>query len=606
MESFKTSSIPKRLPLQRILEGVSEDKHPFYTAVLSELPPVYTLAIAGISRLSAASSPAFCSPFRVKALVRREGVKGWSFLIELVNPDDEIVECVIPASKFDGKPREAIAILADHGFRLYDGYQKDTVFNLIRNWPVTARQSEVDQFGWTSDHAAFILTSGRVIARDATSSYRYMGTPDGKEIGDLIAWQRGVAALSLGNTNLVFGCALGLSTALLTFTELNSVIYHLYQKTSKGKTRVLAVALTCWPKIGEKYKTWDATINGIEGEIARSNSILLGLDELPKDATSEFGNMIYKIANSVGKARSEKDGTAVRRKTWQTAVISTGEHSMLDTLKALGKITSGGQGVRMLDIPALGTHGLFDDLHGCKTSDAFIKVLDRSIRKVSGPAGTAFVQRLMAQPVEDLQARLDADAEEQATALQDHLGVVAGDEKTTEIRRVLESFAIVAVAGEWASEWGITGWPPGAASEAVREIALRWLTKRGTMPLDQAEVIRKTRDYLAEHEHRFVPLADRKRNPRVAEELAGYCDATYFYVLSQTTGKIYEEGKISSSLDYLLDAGYLSRGTEKDSLQFKMSPIDGKRPRSYRIRRTILDFQNSNDASSAAEVEDVE
>lgn len=428
----------------------------------------------------------------MKALVQDRNPDRWSTLIELVNPIGDLVECIVPNGKLNGNPRDAIAMLSDHGLMLADDHNIRPILNLIRKWPVSTFQILTKSVGWTPELDAFILTSGEVIARsEAASSYRLEGTPDGKEVGNIATWRDGVAALAVGNTNLVFAIALAFSTSLLVFTDLNSVIFHLFGRTSTGKTRVLMVALTVWPKIGVKGKTWDATINGLEGELARSSHILLGLDELPKDASADLGNMIYKVSLGSGKARSEKDGSAKKRTDWQTAVISTGEHSMLDTLKRIGKTPTGGQGVRMIDIPAEGEYGLFDNLHDHTTSDAFVRALDRSIRDVSGPAGAAFARHLMAMKTDDLQARLEAEISKQSEALQDHLGIVSGDDSTNEVRRVLDSFALIAIAGEWATEWGLTGWAPGMASDAVRTIAQRWLTGRGTMPLDQSRCLSK-------------------------------------------------------------------------------------------------------------------
>ncbi len=273
------------------------------------------------------------------------------------------------------------------------------------------------------------------------------GNLDGKDIGDLGAWREGVADLAIGNTNLIFAIALAFSTALLPFTDLATIIFHLYGLTSKGKTRVLRAGLTVWSKVGETDKTWSATINGLEGEIAQSSHILLGLDELPKDPPADFGNMIYKIAQGAGKGRSDIDGIAKKRSSWNTVVFSTGEHSMLDTLSKLGKTAMGGQGVRMIDISVKGKYGAFDDLHGRATSDAFVHALYKAIGEPSGPAGAAFVKVLMLKSPEQLKVFLEKLSGQETAALQAHCDITAGDEKTTEIRRVLDAFALIAVAG---------------------------------------------------------------------------------------------------------------------------------------------------------------
>jgi putative DNA primase/helicase len=585
------------------IEDLPENQQPFYKEVASVLRSQYVVSKEGIGfkGTGTVTPPPFCGPFRVTAVVQELNPDRWSRVIEFVNFNGDLVEYVLPNGKLDGKTRDAIAMLSTSGLRIFEEVAFKVIPRIIRNWPEPKRQVLMKKVGWTIDHDAFITPSGGVITRNnETPQYHFAGDIDGKDAGDLKAWREGVAALAVGNTNLVFAIALGFSTALLPFTDLASIIFHLFGQTSKGKTRVLRAGLTVWPKIGENDKTWSATINGLEGEVARSNHILFGLDELPKDAPAELGNMIYTIANSAGKVRGEKDGSAKKRATWNTFVISTGEHSMISTLSKLGKITSGGQGVRMLDIPVDGSYGAFDYLHGHATSDAFVRALDAAIRDASGPAGAAFVQKLIRIPLEDLLGSLEKESEGQALALQAHCGVIAGDEKTTEIRRVLDAFALIAVAGEMATEFGLTGWTQGMASDAIKTIAQRWLDGRGTMALDKRESIRLISDYLTENELRFVPIDEAKPVLSDQEWAPGFQDEEYFYVLQSTMSKIYvEKSKLPVSLSHLVEEDYLFKGGEKGSMQFRVKQIGQHRPRAYRIKRSILDFNASIDNASA-------
>jgi putative DNA primase/helicase len=590
----QTKPRPPQISPEEFLSKLPEHQRPFFRAAMEGLPTTFTLSQEGIaSKAQGNARPApLCSPLRVKAISSQQDTKGWSSVVELLNPDGDVVECVLPWRIIDGKPRDAIAILADHGVRIFNQLNKDLVLVLIRNWNAPTRQIEIDRVGWTANFDAFVLTSGRVLTRDDNSTrYRFEENLDAKEVGNLGDWRNGVAGLSIGNTNMIFAIALAFSTCMLPFTNLNSLIFHFFGKTSRGKTRVLRTALSVWPKIGKDDKTWDATINGLEGELSRSNHILLGLDELPKDASDDLGNKIYKASLGTGKARSEKDGSAKKRALWSTSVISTGERSGLATLKGIGKTPTGGQGVRMIDIPADGEHGIFDHLHGHATSDAFVKVLDKAIQKSSGAAGAAFVSRLLKMDPEQLKRVLEKALELQVAGLYSHLGIVPGDDKTVEIRRVLDAFAFIAVAGEWATECNITGWSKGMTSEAVKTVATRWLVGRGRMPLDQSEALKQVRDYLARIELGFVPIADVKHIPKGEISPPGYRDDVFFFVLPQTLSLLSgDKGVPTALLNYLLNAEYLEKGNEKDSLQFRMGPIISGRPRVYRIRRTILDF----------------
>ena len=185
------------------------------------------------------------------------------------------------------------------------------IAQLIRNWPVPSesRLTLIEKVGWTDDQAAFILTSGRVITcKGAPKKIQSGGDIVGEELGSLTQWRAGVAALAKGNINMMFGISLGFSTALISFTKLNTLVFHLFGNTSQGKTLVLRTALSVWPKIGDEEKTWEGTGNGLEGEIVKSNNILLGLDELRADATPDLPEVVYKFANKPSKARRKKKG----------------------------------------------------------------------------------------------------------------------------------------------------------------------------------------------------------------------------------------------------------------------------------------------------------
>lgn len=599
---------PAAAPVKRITPAESPERQPehlraFYGAIIKALPPHFQPSPAGIAHKRSAGHKAhpFCSLFRVKALAQASKSKHWSRVVELINPKGELVECMITEGSLTGRPRDAIATLSDHGLRVCDGDQIRVILDLVRNWPVPSQSylTLVDRVGWTQEKDAFILTSGRVLMRKAEAPrYRFEGELSSKEIGSLALWRDQIAALAVGNTNMVFGICLGFSTALLEFTELDTTIYHLYAKTSEGKTRTLRTALTVWPRTGDKEKTWAGTINGLEAEIAKSHSILLGLDELRGDATPDLPALIYRFANGASKARGRKEGGAKERETWRTAVLSTGEISFVDVVSKLGGMPTGGQGVRMLDIPATGQYGVFDALHGSETSDDFVARLDKAIRKAWGPAGAAFVENLLELGEDALRDALEADIRRYEIALQQHLGVIAGDDRTTEIRRVLRSLALVATAGEWASDWGLTGWESGAAYAAAQTIAKRWLHGRGRLPFEQNQTLKRVQDYLTVNAPRFIPLTDAGSRRDHAAGGPIYMDDTFFYLVPAALADMARELKITQTekiLEALDEGDYLERGKEKNSLQVRLPSVVPNRPRAYRIRRSIIDFEAEDD-----------
>src|ERR1022692_4696747 len=51
---------------------------------------------------------------------------------------------------------------------------------------------------------------------------------------------------------------------------------------------------------------------------------------------------------------------------------------------------------------------------------------------------------------------------------------------TGEVKRAADRFAVIAAAGELATEWNLTGWRQGEATEAAQRCFREWLGRRGT------------------------------------------------------------------------------------------------------------------------------
>src|SRR5262249_5445020 len=103
-----------------------------------------------------------------------------------------------------------------------------------------------------------------------------------------------------------------------------------------------------------------------------------------------------------------------------------------------------------------------------------------------------------------------------------------------QVRRAVHRFAIVAAAGELATEWGITGWPAGEAEEATRRLFADWLRERGGS--EAAEIsagIAAVRTFLDRHGASRFAVLDGPEEQII--DRAGFRekgkDGTTFYVL---------------------------------------------------------------------------
>jgi putative DNA primase/helicase len=153
-----------------------------------------------------------------------------------------------------------------------------------------------------------------------------------------------------------------------------------------------------------------------------------------------------------------------------------------------------GQEVRMVDIPADAGKGLgaFEDLHGMDGGAAFSRRITQAATARYGSAGRAFIEWACLK-MDTLPQRV----KEGITAfLNKHVPSTASGQ----VQRVGARFAIVAVAGELATEAGITGWQAGESIAAAKACYHAWLDARGgTGNGEIAAMLKQVRSFLEAH-----------------------------------------------------------------------------------------------------------
>ncbi|TNJ40934.1 hypothetical protein [Phaeobacter sp. B1627] len=156
---------------------------------------------------------------------------------------------------------------------------------------------------------------------------------------------------------------------------------------------------------------------------------------------------------------------------------------------------------------------------------------------------------------------------------------------------MLDRFALVAVAGEFATQRQITGWPTGTASAAVMVMAAKWFEQSGAdKPTEQNSAVERTRDYLLQFgDSRFGLLRQGADAPAEApaarsQEAAGYRNDDYFYMLKPTFDTIHRGQDAKRAAEKLEAAGYLEPRGERNSRQFALSGVRKQRIRVYGIR----------------------
>ncbi|MGL4890315.1 MAG: DUF927 domain-containing protein, partial [Aeromonas veronii] len=139
-----------------------------------------------------------------------------------------------------------------------------------------------------------------------------------------------------------------------------------------------------------------------------------------------------------------------------------------------------------------------------------------------------------------------------------------------QVGRAINRFALVAVAGELASQLGITGWPQGEATRAVRVCLKAWLDGRGHLGnQEDAAILAQVRGFVVSHQYsRFADWFDANHRPA---SMVGYrkkdAEGLAFYVLTTGWAEITRGRDPRRAAQLCMEAGYLRTGKDKKRLQ---------------------------------------
>ncbi len=432
------------------------------------------------------------------------------------------------------------------------------------------------QTGWDStDGKAFVLPDTVIGPRAASVIYQNgeRGHDEYTQAGTLPGWQAGVASRAVGNPLLMLGLSAGFAGPVLARCHAESGGIHFVDHSSAGKTSIVKAACSVWG--GPNFKrSWRATTNGMEGVAALFNDSLLALDEIGECDPREVGTIVYSLGNGQGKQRASRTGSARSVARWRCSVLSSGEHTLGTTMAEGGHRIKAGQSVRLLDVPSTRTYGAWDDLQGHDGGAAFSDALCQQAATHYGHAGRAFLERLTRDHDADFTEMLDAiKARPEFQVAPD-----AGQDK-----RAAARFALLALAGELATEYGVTGWPEGAAIDAAAIGFKAWRTLRGGGNLERDQVADRMLSFIERHgDSRFsnVDGDDEHRAAMVRDRAGWWQDEAGRRLYLLTADGMREAMKgidFSRALDGLQEAGAI-----------EAPGADGKRARTRRIQgRTV-------------------
>jgi putative DNA primase/helicase len=395
----------------------------------------------------------------------------WKRVIQFHDKDNTLHRLLIPYEHFMGEAQEALKIIANHGLMPpRQAYKKNVFINYIQDYPIEQRFRCIDRAGW---HGYCFATPNKTYGNsedeellfhsDNKSPYTVSGTfEEWQELSRLIESH----ALAV----LAFSCAFSGQLVLPLGAESGG--FHIYGSSTDGKSTITKAACSVWGNPKHISKSWRTTDNALENEAELRNDSFLNLDELRQAVPKAVSDIVYMLTGGQGKARSTKAGKNRDAKQFSLMYTSTGEVTLEEHLRRGNIELDAGLLLRFAHIPsdAGQGYGVFDCInYGTAPQDIGNRINELASQHY-GHAGIKWLEYLTQDKdavMQKAQTLLDSFIEQHSQV------------KNGQASRVLRRFALVAAAGELATQAGITGWVQGRAFEAIAQCFNTWLGNLG-------------------------------------------------------------------------------------------------------------------------------
>jgi putative DNA primase/helicase len=268
---------------------------------------------------------------------------------------------------------------------------------------------------------------------------------------------------------MTFAADVGFASVVLRPLGVQTCVgFHLYGISRIGKSTATMLALTV---TGSSVLPYDKSRAGIEDQCHIHSDTLLVMDEIKQAKAADFARDILRIGNGRSKILHRK------YLTWLLTYLTNGEHSVPEFLARnnLPPLDEGEQ-VRLISLPAeIGPLGSFDTIHGFASAKEFADHIGILAQENKGAVILEFLE-FFTKDYDGCVARLREKrakfAEIEKRKYPELLRAPAW------VGGILDHFAIMAAAGELATELGCTGWPAGWATLAAsKEFALWYETE---------------------------------------------------------------------------------------------------------------------------------
>lgn len=440
-----------------------------------------------------------CGPLRALALARDQHDSGAALLLKFETRFGKWRQWLMPLRMFAGDGTAYRDALLDQGFMCpTDAKRRAWLMEYLRSRMPTELVRHVPHVGWVG--RCYVLpeeTLGTSPSGDRVIFHSDAGIEAKfSRRGSLLRWKSDLARVCVGNSRLAFATSTAFAGPLLAWAPGTSGGgWHYVGDTSTGKTTGLLIAASVWGRGTENdadsyVRKWRATANGLEHVGEQHNDCTLVLDELGQIDPTEAGIVAYMLADGMGKSRAKSSGGLRHTPTWRLLFLSSGELTLAQHMESAGRKMKGGQEVRLIPLPAEVTPGsMLETTHEFENGHDLSVCVKSHAAKCYGWAGREWLLWLTSR-TETLTAAVSGH-------MQAFERRYVRDEMSGQVKRGARRFALVAAAGEMATEAGLTGWPADEAMSAAGVMFNAWIASRpgGIGTSEEALILRDLRQW---------------------------------------------------------------------------------------------------------------
>lgn len=377
------------------------------------------------------------------------------------------------------------------------------------NYYLIPEKKSIGRFGYIPDEGFSPFVDGLIFDGDANFKAMFQTV---RSRGSETKWLETAADVREMSTTAKIILAASFASVLLEPLNCLPFFVHLWGVDSgTGKTVALMVAASVWgdPAVGAYVKTFDGTVVGMEKTAAFLNNLPFCLDELQlaKDSKGRTTFDVYKLAQGVGRTRSNRSGGVDLTPTWRNCILTTGESPLTGTASGAGAVN------RVIDIE-------------CKSAQAVIKDgmrISGAVKRNYGFAGRKFVERLYQPGVID-----------QVSERYRELFRILSDRDTTE-KQAMAAAAII-LADELACQWIFSGQQPLTIEQVSEFLASKAAVSAGDRGY------KYLCDWVTQNSNK---LCGRSENPNI--EVLGALEDGRAYIIRSVFERILQDAGYSTA-----------------------------------------------------------